>query len=43
MDNAKWDSLINVHKKNLIVIKQKEIKNLDEWLNALNSNRLTPE
>lgn len=38
-DRAKWDSMINFHKKNLIVIKQKEMKNLNEWCDVLDSNQ----
>lgn len=30
-DIAKWESMINVHKKNLNIVKSKEIKNLNEW------------
>lgn len=30
-DKAKWESMINVHKKNLNIVKSKEIKNLNEW------------
>ena len=37
-DRAKWDSLINVHKKNLKVIKQKEMKDLNEWLERSDLN-----
>lgn len=40
IDRAKWDSLIKVHMKSLIVIKQKEIKNLDEWHNTIKRTNL---
>ncbi len=38
-DTAKWNSMINFHKKNLRVIRQKEMKNLSEWCAVLDSNQ----